>query len=96
MYKRQGLDAGLQLRGEKWSLGLVARDVTSTFNAWTFKFTEKEKEVLYLTNNDIPVKSTELTAPRLILGGAYQFNIGNSVKLLAEANACLLYTSRCV
>ncbi len=89
-----GLDAGLQLRGEKWSLGLVARDVTSTFNAWTFKFTEKEKEVLYLTNNDIPVKSTELTAPRLILGGAYQFNIGNSVKLLAEANADLTFDGK--
>ena len=58
-----GLDAGIQMRGEKWRLGLVARDITTTFNAWTFKFTEKEKEVLYLTNNDIPVKSTELTAP---------------------------------
>lgn len=81
-----GLDAGIQMQGEKWRAGLVARDITTTFNAWTFKFTEKEKEVLYLTNNDIPVKSTELTAPRLVLGGAYQFNIGSSVQLLTEAN----------
>ncbi len=81
-----GLDAGLQMRGEKWSVGLVAKDVTSTFNAWTFKFTEKEKEALYLTKNDIPVKSTELTAPRLALGGAYTFNIGENIKLLTEAN----------
>ena len=81
-----GLDAGIQMRGEKWRLGLVARDITTTFNAWTFKFTEKEKEVLYLTNNDIPVKSTELTAPRLVLGGGYEFGIGSNVKLLAEAN----------
>jgi hypothetical protein len=81
-----GLDAGIQMQGEKWRAGLVARDITSTFNAWTFKFTEKEKEVLYLTNNDIPVKSTELTAPRLVLGGGYQFNVGSNVQLLAEAN----------
>jgi hypothetical protein len=81
-----GLDAGLQMKGQHWRAGLVARDLTSTFNAWTFKFTEKEKEVLYLTNNDIPVKSTELTAPRLVLGGAYDFRLGSSVKLLAEAN----------
>ncbi|MEX1202402.1 MAG: PorV/PorQ family protein [Ferruginibacter sp.] len=81
-----GLDAGLQMHGDKWRLGLVARDITTTFNAWTFNFTEKEKEVLYLTNNDIPVKSTELTAPRLVLGGAYEFSVGSNVKLLTEAN----------
>ena len=89
-----GLDAGIQIQGEKWRAGLVARDITSTFNAWTFKFTEKEKEVLYLTNNDIPVKSTELTAPRLVLGGAYQFNAGGSVKLLAEANVDLTFDGK--
>ncbi len=80
-----GLDAGLQMHGEKWHLGLVARDLTTTFNAWSFKFTEKEKEVLYLTKNDIPVKSTELTAPRIVIGGGYDFRIGNSVNLMAEA-----------
>lgn len=81
-----GLDAGLQLHGTNWHAGIVARDLTTTFNAWTFKFTEREKEVLYLTNNEIPVKSTELTAPRLVIGGGYDFRISESVKLLAEAN----------
>ncbi|MEO6232401.1 MAG: PorV/PorQ family protein [Ferruginibacter sp.] len=81
-----GIDAGVQMHGKKWHAGLVARDLTTTFNAWSFKFTEKEKEVLYLTNNEIPVKSTELTAPRIVLGGGYDFKISNSVNLLAEAN----------
>ena len=81
-----GLDAGVQMQGERWKLGIVARDLTTTFNALTFKFTYKVKEVLYLTKNDIPVKSTELTAPRLVIGGGYNFRIGNSVNLLAEAN----------
>jgi len=41
---------------------------------------------LYLTNNEIPVKSTELTAPRLVLGVARDFRISKKVNLLAEAN----------
>ncbi|MFZ1528957.1 MAG: PorV/PorQ family protein [Ferruginibacter sp.] len=89
-----GLDAGVQMRGEKWRLGLMARDVTTTFNAWSFKFTEQEKEVLYLTKNDIPVKSTEVTAPRLVLGGAYNFHFGEKVKLLAEANVDVTFDGK--
>ena len=81
-----GLDAGVQVKTGRWHIGLVARDITTTFNAWSFKFTDREKEALYLTKNDIPVKSTEITAPRLILGGGYDFRLGNSVNLLAEAN----------
>ncbi len=81
-----GLDAGLQMEGRRWKAGVVARDVTTTFNAWTFNFSEREKEVLYLTNNDIPVRSTELTAPRLVLGGAYDIKFSNSFSLMAEAN----------
>lgn len=81
-----GLDAGLQLHKDNWRFGIAARDITSTFNAWSFTFTEREKEVLYLTNNEIPVKSTELTAPRLILGIGHEFKLGQKTSLLAEAN----------
>ena len=81
-----GLDAGLRYHANKWKLGLAARDITSTFNAWSFTFTEREKEVLYLTNNEIPVKSTELTSPRLIAGGARTFNLSKKINLEAEAN----------
>jgi len=81
-----GLDAGLQILHNKWKFGIAARDITTTFNAWSFNFTEKEKEILYLTNNDIPVKSTEQTAPRLVLGIARDFKLGKKSSLLAEAN----------
>jgi len=89
-----GVDAGIQMHGEKWKLGLVARDITTTFNAWTFKFTEKEKEILYLTKNDIPVKSSEMTAPRLVFGGGYNFDISSSFKLLAEANLNMTFDGK--
>jgi hypothetical protein len=81
-----GLDAGVQVLKDKWRFGLVGRDITTTFNAWSFTFTDKEKEALYLTNNDIPVKSTELTAPRLVLGVARDFPLNKKINLLAEAN----------
>ena len=81
-----GIDAGLMIRTPTWRIGVVARDLTTTYNAWTFNFTDKEKEVLYLTNNDIPTKSTELTQPRLILGGAYNFVFNEKFSLLAETN----------
>ncbi len=89
-----GLDAGIQFKYPKWRLGIAARDVTTTFNAWSFSFTDKEKEVLYLTNNSIPVKSTEMTAPRLIIGGAYDFRLSSSLKLMAEMNLDLTFDGR--
>ncbi len=81
-----GFDLGFMYKTPSWRFGAAAKDVTTTFNAWSFNFTDQEKEVLYLTNNDIPVKSTELTAPRLVLGGGYNFKFSDNFHLLAEAD----------
>jgi hypothetical protein len=81
-----GIDAGLQLKKDNWHFGLTGRDITTTFNSWAFSFTEREKQALYLTNNDIPVKSTEMTAPRLVFGVARAVNVSKKISLLAEAN----------
>jgi hypothetical protein len=86
-----GLDVGFQMKGKNWSVGAAARDITTTFNAWSFSFTEREKEVLFLTNNEIPVKSTELTAPRLVIGGAYDFRFRKNLSLKAEVNLDLTF-----
>jgi hypothetical protein len=89
-----GFDAGVQYTHNRLKIGIVARDVTTTFNAWTFNINEKMREVFYVTNNEIPVKSTELTAPRLILGGSYNFRLGNKMNLLTEANLDLTFDGR--
>lgn len=89
-----GLDAGLQIQANKWRFGFAGRDITTTFNAWSFNFTQKEKEALYLTNNEIPVKSTELTAPRLVIGVARDFRLGSKASLLAEANFDVTFDGR--
>lgn len=68
-----GLDLGLQYHRGNWSFGATGRDLSSTFNAWSFRFTDEEKEVLELTNNEVPINSVEVTRPTLIAGVAHRF-----------------------
>jgi hypothetical protein len=89
-----GIDAGLQIKSGYWRFGIAGRDITTTFNSWSFSFTEKEKQALYLTNNDIPVKSTEMTAPRLVLGVGRDFRFSEKLSLLAEANFDLTFDGK--
>jgi hypothetical protein len=89
-----GLDLGIQSRGKKGGFGIVAKDVTSTFNLWNFKFTEQEKEVLYLTKNDIPIKSSELTAPRVVIGGYRDFIINSKLRLKAEGSVDVTFDGK--
>ena len=89
-----GFDAGVQYQSDKFKFGIVARDVTTTFNAWSFNLSEKMREVFYVTENDIPVKSTELTAPRLIIGGAYDFKLNKNISLLTEVNFDMTFDGR--
>jgi hypothetical protein len=79
-----GFDLGAQYHlGENWSFGLSAKDITSTFNAWSFDFTEEEKETLALTGNDIPISSLEVTKPWFVLGTAYHQRF-KKIGVLAE------------
>ncbi len=84
-----GLDAGAQYHIGKWRLGFVAKDLTNTFNAWSFNFTDEEKEILELTNNEIPINSVELTNPSFILGVGRNFKLSENIGLAAEINAKL-------
>lgn len=81
-----GLDAAVQIMGERWKLGIVAKDVTTTFNAWSYSLDQAIREVFYMTQNAIPGKSIELTAPQLLIGGSYNFNLGKKMSLTAEAD----------
>ena len=77
-----GADLGAQYRKGGLMLGIQARDVTTTFNAWSFNLTDREKEVFTATGNEIPVSNTEITKPRFLLGGAYKFRLGAKVTML--------------
>lgn len=81
-----GLDFGAQYRVGNFKLGATGRDITTTFNAWHVTFTEKEKDVLLATGNDLPdINSIEITKPQVILGAAYTFHL-KKVNLTPEFN----------
>jgi len=80
-----GLDAGAQYHYKNWLFGLMARDITSTFNAWTHN-TELIKDIYTQTGNTIPENSIELTLPRLLFGAARSFQIKKKFGLLAAAD----------
>lgn len=61
-----GLDAGIVLKRRRWRLGLMARDVSFTFNAWYFSLAEEEKSIFLSTGNALPENRLEMTRPRFI------------------------------
>ncbi|MCB0703872.1 MAG: hypothetical protein KDC34_01120 [Saprospiraceae bacterium] len=72
-----GLDIGAQYRVGNWNLGLVGKDVTSTFNAWKTSFTESEQAVLLATGNELPeINSVEITNPQVLFGVGYRIGQG--------------------
>jgi hypothetical protein len=77
-----GADVGLQYRKNGWMLGLMGRDLTTTFNAWSFNLTDREKEVFVATGNEIPVSNTEITRPRFEIGAAYRAKLGSKTTLM--------------
>ncbi|MGQ0827031.1 MAG: PorV/PorQ family protein [Bacteroidota bacterium] len=81
-----GLDAGAQYDYKKWKFAAMARDVTSTFNAWSYNLSEETKEVFVNTGNEIPNNSVEVTLPKLLLGAARKFDFTPKISLLAELN----------
>ncbi len=90
-----GLDVGAQYQlNNRVNLGLTIKDLTTTFNAWSFDFTEEEKAVLELTDNVIPVSSVELTGQRVILGAAYRLPIGQNLQLLAAMDLDITFDER--
>jgi hypothetical protein len=82
-----GLDAGVQYDHKKWKFAAMARDVTSTFNAWSVNLTDETKQILVSTGNEIPGNSVEITLPKLLVGAARKFDITKKISLLAELNA---------
>jgi hypothetical protein len=72
-----GLDFGVQYETKNsWQFGLMARDITSTFNAWFFTLDNETQEVFINTGNDIPENGLELTLPRIILAGYKKIDLG--------------------
>ena len=84
-----GFDAGLQYDYKKWTFGLMARDITTTFNTWDIDADKLEQiqQTSAYTNSgqsqEAP-EETEITIPKLQLGVSRTFEFKNNLSLLTE------------
>ncbi len=83
-----GFDAGIQFERNSWKFGVMARDITTTFNSWAINENEfdKIKDAIPGQNQELP-ETTEVTKPKIQLGVAKNWRIGRFFNLLTEANA---------
>lgn len=80
-----GLDVAATYSKKNWRFSAVGRDITSTYNAWSYSLDEETKEVFEATGNELPENGLEITLPKFILGAAYKRDI-NKFSVLGEFN----------
>lgn len=88
-----GLDVAAKYRLHKWDLGVMLRDVTTTFNAWTVN-QELLDTTFNQTGNDIPGNSLELTLPKMQLGASRSFTLSDKIDLLTSADLVFTFDGR--
>ena len=88
-----GFDAGFQYQHNKWNYGLMLRDITTTFNTWSFNATEfdKIKNAIPLQNQELP-QNTEITPPKAQLGISRKFEFNRDFSLLTALDLNLSFT----
>jgi len=89
-----GLDVGVQYVTGKWYFGAMGRDLTSTFNAWTFDLSEDMEDVFLATGNEIPDNSLEYTLPRLNLGAGRSFKISENISSLVAVDLDMTFDGK--
>jgi hypothetical protein len=80
-----GLDVGIQFESNDWKFGLMARDITTTFNAWAIDADRLQdiKDAIPGQNQEEP-EATELTLPKLQLGMSKLFTFNYDYTLRTE------------
>jgi len=82
-----GIDLGSIYKKENWIFGLMLRDITTTFNSWTYTFSDEMIEAFKITGNVIPQTSTEITMPTIIISSARSFDLSKNFNFLTEFDA---------
>ena len=81
-----GLDIGIQLKtSNDWRFGLMARDVTTTYNSWSINETRLNdiQNAIDGQNQEVP-NSTEITMPKIQLGVSKLHKINYDYSLLTS------------
>ncbi len=78
-----GLDAAARWAKGRWAAGIMAQDITGTFNAWSFD-QEALNPLADTLLNPIPDNALEVSLPQVRLAGSGRFQINPDMGLLAE------------
>lgn len=89
-----GFDLGTQYKKDKWIFAAMARDVTSTFNAWTTNLDPEMEQTFIITGNELPENSIEVTLPELVLGVSREFVFSDKIGLRSELNLTSTFDGR--
>ncbi len=83
-----GLDFSMQFETDNnWKFGFMARDVSTTFNSWSFDDDKLAtiQDAIDGQNQEVP-ESTEITIPKLQLGASKKWVFHYDYSLLAEVD----------
>lgn len=82
-----GFDLGIQFEKEDWRFGLMARDITTTYNIWSIdeEAYASVQQAVEDQNQELP-ESTEITIPKLQLGVGRTFEFRGDYTLTAAVN----------
>ena len=79
-----GIDASALYKSGNWLFSAVGKDITSTFNAWSYTLDEETERIFEITGNELPENGLELTLPKLVFGAGRLFTIGEKFTLFPE------------
>ncbi|WP_229736666.1 putative type IX sorting system protein PorV2 [Bizionia arctica] len=83
-----GLDAAIQFQTrDEWKFGIMARDITTTFNTWSIneEAYQKIQDAVEGQNQELP-ETTEITLPKLQFGVSKKFIFRHDYSLLTEVD----------
>ncbi len=79
-----GLDFSALYKRGNWLFSAVGKDITSTFNAWSYTLNDETIDVFQSTGNDLPENGLEITLPQLVLGIGRKVALGPKFSMFPE------------
>ena len=88
-----GIDVSALWVFPRLRVGVVVKDLTNTFNAWSFN-TASFEDAFINTGNEIPENSLEITRPSARIGLGYEFPVGKRLGLKLALDNTLFFDGK--
>ncbi len=89
-----GLDLSVAYSSENFRFGAVLRDGSTTFNAWSYSFSDDEIEILSNLGNTVPESAQEVIRPWLSTGISYRYRLNENLNATLALDADVTFDGR--